>query len=50
MINKTILNTAWVVGFIDEEGTFFVGIQQQQSMALKYQVQSQFSITQGNQS
>ena len=48
MLNKTILNPAWVVGFVDGEGTFFISIQKNATMALDYQVQLQFSITQNN--
>ena len=47
-MNLAILNPYWVSGFIDGEGSFFVGIQKNHSMALGYQVQLQFSITQHN--
>lgn len=46
LLNQTILNPAWVVGFIDGEGTFFVAVQKNNTMALGYQVQLQFAITQ----
>lgn len=45
-LNTTILNPFWVTGFIDGEGTFFVGITRHSTMALGYQVQLQFTITQ----
>ena len=45
-LNTTILHPAWVTGFIDGEGTFFVGINAQPSMALNFQVLLEFVITQ----
>jgi len=47
-LNTTIFNPAWVVGFIDGEGTFHVAVQKNASMGLGYQVQLQFAITQHN--
>jgi hypothetical protein len=45
-INTNIFHPAWVTGFIDGEGTFAVAIQRNSTMALGYQVQLQFVITQ----
>lgn len=45
-LNFNILNPAWVVGFIDGEGTFFVAVQKNTTLALGYQVQLQFSVSQ----
>ena len=44
--NATIFHPAWVTGFIDGEGTFFVDLLKNSTMALGVQVQLQFSITQ----
>lgn len=44
--NTTIFHPAWVTGFIDGEGTFFVDLLKNKTMALGIQVQLQFSITQ----
>lgn len=44
--NANILHPAWVTGFIDGEGTFFVDILKNSTMSLGYQVQLQFVITQ----
>ena len=44
--NTTIFHPAWVTGFIDGEGTFFVDLLKNKTMALSIQVQLQFSITQ----
>lgn len=44
--NTTIFHPAWVTGFIDGEGTFFVDLLKNKTMALGTQVQLQFSITQ----
>lgn len=46
MRQNLILHPAWVVGFIDGEGTFYIGIMKNATMAVRYQVQLQFSITQ----
>lgn len=49
MINKTnqnILHPAWIVGFIDGEGTFHIGINKNKTMKLGYQVILEFVITQ----
>lgn len=45
-INTNVFNPFWVCGFIDGEGTFFVDVMKNSSMALGYQVQLQFVITQ----
>jgi hypothetical protein len=47
-LNTTVFHPAWVVGFIDGEGTFHVAVQKNSTMALGYQVQLQFAITQHN--
>ena len=44
--NQTIFHPAWVTGFIDGEGTFFIGIQPKSDMKTGYQVILQFTITQ----
>lgn len=44
--NTSILNPAWVTGFIDGEGTFYVGLQPKLDIATGYQVMLQFTITQ----
>lgn len=44
--NSNILHPAWVTGFIDGEGTFFIDILKNSTMSLGYQVQLQFVITQ----
>lgn len=45
-LNTNIFHPAWVTGFIDGEGTFFIDILKNSTMALGYQVQLQFVITQ----
>jgi hypothetical protein len=40
------IHPAWISGFIDGEGTFHVAIQNNSFIALEYQVQLQFAITQ----
>lgn len=40
------IHPAWISGFIDGEGTFHVAIQKNSTIALGYQVQLQFAITQ----
>jgi len=40
------IHPAWISGFIDGEGTFHVAIQNKFFIALGYQVQLQFAITQ----
>jgi hypothetical protein len=45
-LNKLILHPAWVTGFIDGEGTFYIGLMKNTTMTLGIQVQLQFSITQ----
>lgn len=44
--NHSIFHPAWVTGFIDGEGTFFVGVYAKSDMRLKYQVSLEFAITQ----
>lgn len=44
--NSNILHPAWVTGFVDGEGTFFIDILKNSTMALGFQVQMQFVITQ----
>ncbi|MCL6375744.1 hypothetical protein EXT64_23160, partial [Pectobacterium atrosepticum] len=44
--NQTNLHPAWIVGFIDGEGTFFIGINSAKTMKLGYQVLLEFVITQ----
>lgn len=44
--NTTIFHPAWVTGFIDGEGTFYVGIYPKNDMATGYSVSLEFSITQ----
>jgi len=44
--NRKIFHPAWVTGFIDGEGTFFVDLLKNSTMALGIQVQLQFVITQ----
>jgi hypothetical protein len=44
--NTNIFNPGWVAGFIDGEGTLHVAINKNSTMALGYQVQLQFAITQ----
>nr|WBU10795.1 hypothetical protein [Malassezia equina] len=43
---KYIIHPAWLVGFIDGEGTFSIDILNNQSIALNYQVQLRFILTQ----
>jgi hypothetical protein len=45
-LNTKIFHPAWVTGFIDGEGTFFVDLLKNSTMALGIQVQLQFVITQ----
>ena len=40
------LDTQWVVGFVDGEGCFFVGIQQNPKTSLGYQVIPEFRVVQ----
>lgn len=44
--NITILDPQWIVGFIDGEGCFYVGIYKNNTIKLGYQVTLEFSITQ----
>ena len=46
MLQTTLLNPNWVVGFIDAEACFHVAIQKNSSMRLGVQVQLQFVIGQ----
>lgn len=43
---KQALHPAWIVGFIDGEGTFSVSLLGNKTIALNYQVQLRFIITQ----
>lgn len=45
-INTNIFNPAWVTGFIDGEGRFFVDLLKNTTMKLGIQVQLRFVITQ----
>jgi hypothetical protein len=47
MLDVLILNPFWVTGFIDGECCFHVSVTPLARMKLGYQVQLQFSITQG---
>ena len=40
------LNTQWVVGFVDGEGCFYIGINQNQTMKLGVQVLPEFTVVQ----
>ena len=40
------LNTQWIVGFVDGEGCFHVGINQNESMSLGVQVLPEFTVVQ----
>ena len=40
------LNPFWIAGFVDGEGTFYVGINKQPSMTIGYQVLPEFRIVQ----
>ena len=40
------LNPYWVTGFVDGEGTFYVGINRQESMTIGYQVLPEFRVVQ----
>ena len=40
------LNAQWIVGFVDGEGCFHVGINQNQSMNLGFQVLPEFTVVQ----
>jgi hypothetical protein len=42
------LDPNWVAGFVDGEGTFYVGINKQSSMKVGYQVLPEFEIVQHN--
>lgn len=42
------LDPNWVAGFVDGEGTFYVGINKQSSMKVGYQVLPEFGIVQHN--
>lgn len=44
--NSKILNPAWVIGFIDGEGTFYCDISPKPDIKIGYQVTLQFVITQ----
>jgi LAGLIDADG endonuclease len=44
--NTNIFHPAWVTGFIDGEGTLYIGLQPKSDMATGYQVMLQFIITQ----
>ena len=46
LYNTSKLHPAWVVGFIDGEGTFFIDIPKNATIKLGYQVMLQFAITQ----
>ena len=46
LFNEKRLNPYWVVGFVDGEGCFSVGVFKNQTLRLGYQVQLEFSITQ----
>jgi hypothetical protein len=46
LFNEKIWNPYWVEGFVDGEGCFSVGVFQNQTLRLGYQVQLEFSITQ----
>ena len=40
------INPAWIAGFVDGEGTFYVGINKNDTMAIGYQVLPEFRIVQ----
>jgi len=40
------LNPYWIAGFVDGEGTFYVGINKQPSMTIGYQVLPEFRVVQ----
>jgi hypothetical protein len=40
------LNPQWVAGFVDGEGTFYIGINKNETMAVGYQVLPEFRIVQ----
>ena len=46
LYDSSPLNPHWIVGFIDGEGCFHVGISKNKTMKLGYQVTLEFSITQ----
>ena len=46
LFNTNKLHPAWVVGFIDGEGTFFIDLLKNSTIKLGIQVQLQFIITQ----
>lgn len=46
LYDSSLLNPHWIVGFIDGEGCFHVGISKNKTMKLGYQVTLEFSITQ----
>ena len=40
------LNPYWIVGFVDGEGTFYVGINPHQEMSIGYQILPEFRVVQ----
>lgn len=46
LFNERIFNPYWVVGFVDGEGCFSVGVFKNKSLRLGYQVQLEFCVTQ----
>ena len=44
--NTTLFHPAWVTGFIDGEGTFYVGIYPKNDMVTGYQISLEFTVTQ----
>jgi hypothetical protein len=46
LINLWILNAQWIVGFVDGEGCFHIGINQNQEMKLGVQVLPEFTVVQ----
>jgi hypothetical protein len=44
--NTNIFHPAWVTGFIDGEGTFYVGIYPKKDLTRGFQVSLEFSVTQ----
>jgi len=40
------LQTGWIVGFVDGEGCFHIGINKNPSMSTEYQVLPEFTVTQ----
>nr|YP_009518897.1 hypothetical protein [Boodleopsis pusilla]AYC64851.1 hypothetical protein [Boodleopsis pusilla] len=45
-INAMQLQAQWIVGFVDGEGCFHIGIHKNQKLALGYQVLPQFTVVQ----